>query len=167
MRRAKRPAECSVESRIFSPCLPLLRFRLGEAGEEADRGLVRLTKIFPCLPCSVFASESGAKRPADGSVESPSFSSCLPVLRLRLGERGEVAGRGLGRFAEDLSLSLSMPSLLSLRLGEWGEGPAYGSDQSPRFTLCLSPLRLCLGEQDESPTLICLIIYFQKKLFEF
>ena len=54
---------------------------------------------FKALPCSLSASESGAKRPAEGSESSPRPSPAPSLLPLHLGERGkgnQVDGVGSG-----------------------------------------------------------------------
>ena len=55
----------------------------------------RIHRVAEALPCSVCASESGAKGPAEGSESSARLSPALSLLGLRLGERGEGTGRGL------------------------------------------------------------------------
>ena len=136
---AKGPAERS-ENSPSRRGPPLLGLRLGERSEGTGRGLGELGEALACpfpaqsplrlagrrnrprarrihrvaeaLPCSVSASESGAKGPTEGSESSPRLSPASSLLPLSLRERGEGTDRGLGEFAEALACSFPAPSPL-------------------------------------------------------
>ena len=145
----------------------------GRRGRRSKRRRARRARRGPRLPlpCSVSASISGAKGPAEGSENSPSRRG-PPLLGLRLGERGEGTGRGLGELGEALACSFPAPpqpqragrrdrsrdrrvrrgprlppTLLRLRFGDLGEATGRGLGE---FTEALRPPPSCsVGEREE------------------
>ena len=147
----------------------------GRRGRRSKRRRARRARRGPRLPlpCSVSASISGAKGPAERSENSPSRRG-PPLLGLRLGERSEGTGRGLGELGEALACPFPAQSPLRLagrrnrprarrihRVAEalpcsvsasesGAKGPTEGSESSPRPSLAPSLLRLRFGDLGEA-----------------
>ena len=148
----------------------------GRRGRRSKRRRARRARRGPRLPlpCSVSASISGAKGPAERSENSPSRRG-PPLLGLRLGERSEGTGRGLGELGE--ALACPFPAQSPLRLAgrrdrprarrihrgsrlplpcspsaseSGAKGPTEGSESSPRPSLAPSLLRLRFGDLGEA-----------------
>ena len=104
----------------------------------------RIHRVAEALPCSVSASESGAKGPAEGWESSARLSPALSLLPLSLRERGEGTDRGIGEFAE----ALACPLPCSVSASEtWAKRPAEGSENSPRPSA--RPPSCSVGEREE------------------
>ena len=132
------------------PFAPLM-----EAETEQGRGRRGPRRTLPALgrslPCSVSASEGRAKRPAEGSENSPSRRG-PPLLLPRSVSASESRAKGPTEGSESSPRPSPAPSLLPPRFGQLGEGTGRGLGEfteSPRSSPAPSPLGLRLGEPGE------------------